>query len=266
MGDKSKNARMFTAFAVYTLQPQPDGTMEGPLNRRVFATFEGPTRAAKLALRDARKRGYGRKETLFLADGALRLWELQCRYFSKAKPCLDWFHASEYLWAAGTGAYGAKSAERTPWVKARLEEMMAGEIDSVLAALEAARAALGEDPPRGRDKKLMKALRYVRNHSTMMQSYSELDARDLTYGTGLIEGTIKHIGARLDGCGMRWSKEGSATMLALRCVQISDEWESFEERARQAHDSLTKLEVERVTRATRRTPHKAKKKAKNRAA
>ena len=36
-GDKSKNCRMATVYVVYTLKVHPDGTVEGPLNRQVFA-------------------------------------------------------------------------------------------------------------------------------------------------------------------------------------------------------------------------------------
>ena len=260
VGDKSKNARMFTAFAVYTLKQHPEGSVEGPINRRVFATFDGPRKAAKLALADAKKRGYGTKETLFLADGAPHLWQIWRRSFAKARPVLDWYHASEYLWSSGTALHGAKSAELRPWVTARLEELMRGDVNAVIDALVAARKTLAEAPKKRR-KKLKKAIRYVRNHREMMQAYGELNDRNLTYGTGVIEGTIKQLGSRLDAAGMRWCTEGSDAVLPLCCVLLSGEWSAFEEQVRRTHEAVNSPVIPRVTRATARTPHKSARKA-----
>lgn len=260
VGDKSKNARMFTAFVVYTVREHADGSVEGPINRRVFATFDGPRKAAKLALADAKKRGYGTKETLFLADGAPHLWKIWRRSFPKAKPCLDWYHASEYLWSAGTALHGAKSPELRPWVTARLDELMRGNVGAVIEALVAARKALAEAPKKRR-KKVKKAIKYVRNHRRMMQAYGELNDRNLTYGTGVIEGTIKGLGSRLDAAGTRWCTEGSDAMLPLCCVLLSDEWAAFEERVRRTHEAVNSPVIPRVTRAGPRTPHEAARKA-----
>ena len=41
-GDKAKNARMASIGAVHTLRRLEDGSVEGPINRRVFGTFNGP--------------------------------------------------------------------------------------------------------------------------------------------------------------------------------------------------------------------------------
>lgn len=258
VGDKSKNARVATIGVVYTLRRRPDGSVEGPLNRRVFGMFSSPTKLAKRVLADAKKRGYGQKETLFLADGAPHLWNLWRKYFPKAKPCLDWYHASEYLWSAATAAHGAKSPELRAWVEARLAELMRGDVDAVLTALKAARDAAkkaGKKP-----KKIKRALRYVRNHRAMMRHYGELDQRDLPCGTGMVEGTIKHIATRMDGS-RRWSNERSESILALRCVLLSDEWEAFAEAVRASHDAVTRAAIPRVTPGRRLTPHKSAKKA-----
>jgi hypothetical protein len=40
-GKKSKNAKMATVGVLYTLRRLPDGTLEGPCNKQVLATFEG---------------------------------------------------------------------------------------------------------------------------------------------------------------------------------------------------------------------------------
>ncbi len=262
IGDKSKNARMSSIGLVYTLRVLPDGSVEGPINRRVFGTFAGPRELAKILLHEAKKRGYGKKECIFLADGALNLWSMHKEFFPKATPCLDWYHLGEYLWTAGSAMYKPGTQELTAWVRSRQDELVAGKIDTVLAALEAVGAQVPTRGPgtKARREKVAKASRYVRNHREMMP-YGDLIERGLVYATGGVEGAIKHLGARLDGCGMRWSKERSEHVLALRCVLASNEWEGFAEAVIAAHEEEEDWAIPRITPAGRCTPHKAAKKA-----
>ena len=60
---------------------------------------------------------------------------------------------------------------------------------------------------------------------------------------------------------MRWSKERSEHVLALRCVLASDEWKGFTEAVAAIHEQRDDWVVERVTPAKAMTPHKAVRKA-----
>jgi hypothetical protein len=99
-GDKSKNAKVAFVGVIYTLRTLDDGC-EGPIHKRLCATFDSHEALFEWLAREAKKRGYGTKKTLFLADGADVIWSLQARYFPDAEPCLDWYHVVEKLWAAG---------------------------------------------------------------------------------------------------------------------------------------------------------------------
>jgi len=265
-GDKSKNARMATIGVVYTLRRLPDGVIEGPINRRVFGTFDGPRALFQTLKREAVKRGYGVKETLFLADGEARLWKLQKEFFDRATPCLDWYHLSEYLWSAGgTVPKAATKAGRKrleAWVAARKEELRSGRIDDVLGALADVRAKIGKSGPgtKARRKKVDSAITYIENHRDLMP-YADLLERDLVIGTGNIEGAAKYIGGRLDGSGMRWSKERSEHVLALRCVMASDEWNGFAAAVMTSHEARDDWPIERITPDRPMTPHKSARKA-----
>lgn len=262
LGDKSKNKRMASVGVVYTLRRLADGTVEGPINRRVFGTFDGPRKLARILLNEAKKRGYGKKETIFLADGASNLWSIQKEYFPDATPCLDWYHLSEYLWEAGSAVYEHGTQELRAWVRARQDELVAGEVDDVLAATRALTEQIGKSGPgtKTRREKVKKALRYIENHREMMP-YGDLIGRGLVCATGCVEGAIKHLGARLDGCGMRWSIERSEHVLALRCVLASREWDGFAAAVVAAHEEVEDWVVERITPQQRQTPHKAARKA-----
>jgi len=265
-GDKSKNARMATIGVVYTLRRTADGGVEGPINRRVFGTFKGARRLFEQLKREAVKRGYGQKETLFLADGESQLWRLQQDFFPLATPCLDWYHLCEYLWTAASAVYRATSktgkAERKAWVQARQDELRTSNVDDVLAALTELRDKIGRSGPgtKARRKNVDKAITYIDNHRDLMP-YQDLMARDLVIGTGNIEGAAKHIGGRLDGSGMRWSKERSEHVLALRCVLASHEWAGFARHVERTHEQREEWFIERITPAKPMTPHKAARKA-----
>jgi|APSaa5957512622_1039677.scaffolds.fasta_scaffold33853_1 hypothetical protein len=271
-GDKSKNARMATIGVVYTLCRQPDGSVEGPINRRVFGTFKGARRLFETLKREAVKRGYGERETIFLADGEKQLWKLQKEFFPKATPCLDWYHLSEYLWTAGGSVHRSKSKSKAArkaaakalklWVNARQDELRADNVDEVLATLRELRTQVALSGPgtKTRRENVDKAITYIENHRAFMP-YQTLSERGLVIGTGNIEGAAKHIGARLDGSGMRWSSERSEHVLALRCVLASDEWDGFAEAVARAHEQREDWTVERVTPNRPMTPHKAARKA-----
>lgn len=265
-GDKSKNARMATIGVVYTLHRNADGSVEGPINRRVFGTFKGARQLFKTLKEEAIKRGYGKKETFFLADGEAQLWNLQREFFPLATPCLDWFHLCEYLWKAGGAVHKsttkAGKAMLKAWVQARQDELRDARVDDVLAALAEIRMKIGQSGPgtKTQRKSVDSAITYIENHRDLMP-YKDLLARDLVIGTGSIEGAAKFIGSRLDGSGMRWSKERSEHVLALRCVMASDEWDGFAEAAARAHEQRDEWLIERVTPDRVMTPHNAARKA-----
>ena len=265
-GDKSKNARMAAIGVVYTLRRLPDGSVEGPINRRVFGTFKGTRRLFTTLAREAKKRGYGHKETIFLADGETQLWNLRGEFFPKARPCLDWFHLCEYLWKAGGAVHRSKTKagknELKRWVQDRKQELRSGQIDEVLTAVEKLYGQIGKSGPgtKSRRERVGRALTYIANHREFMP-YKELVEQGLVIGTGNIEGAAKYIGSRLDGSGMRWSKERAEHVLALRCVLASGEWKGFAKAAQQRHEACADPWVPRVTPSRPMTPHKAVKKA-----
>jgi len=248
-GDKTKNGRSAKVAVVYSLGRLPDGTMEGPINKRIFATFGARSTLVARVLKDATQRGFPEKRTIFLADGATTLWDIHRQHFSQATPCLDWFHLSEYLWAAGGAVHKEGSKALAAWVRARQGELRSGDVDSVIQALEAARKKIGASGPgtKGRRKRVHEALRYLRNHREMLP-YAKLLADGLDIGTGVMEGAVKHaVAARLDGSGMQWSPRRAESVLALRLVLVNGLWSDFEKHAIQRHEDSDAWVVPRIT-------------------
>lgn len=262
-GQRSKNARMATVAVIYTLRRLPDGTLEGPLNKRIIATFGPKRRLFELALREARQRGYGTKPTYFLADGDRALWKLQREFFPEATPCLDWYHACEYLWAAGTAAFAEGSRELAAWVHQRQGELLEGQLEAVLDALRAVQDGVGRSGPgtRGRRERVQAALTFLDNHRDQLQ-YHKLRGVDMDIATGAVEGAINYIiGRRLDGSMMRWSPARADHVLALRCVQYNGHWKRFAAAVEHAHAARGSPVIGRITPQHRQTPYDAVRKA-----
>lgn len=261
---KSKNARMAKVFVIYTLRRNRDGTLEGPINKRVIATFGSRHQAFTTALREAVKRGYGKKPTYFLADGSRAIWAMQQKFFPLATPCVDWYHVCEYLWLAGGTVFRtAGSPELATWVHARKHELLAGRVDAMLQAMEALRGQIGKSGPgtKGRRERLAKAIGYLKGHRDRLR-YRELARMDMDFATGAVEGAVNHVvGRRLDGSMMRWTMARAEHVLALRCVVVNGLWDHLAHAVAVDHVRCRDPVIPRITPARRQEPYDAVRKA-----
>ena len=144
-GKKSKNAKMAIVGVIYGLRRTPEG-LEGPLGKRLVATFESHEALFAWLEREARKRGYGTKQTVFWADGSEHIWRLKRKYFPDAEVCLDWYHVVEKLWTAGECLHGEGSQELKEWVERQVKRLRRSAVGSILSEL---RQLLADTPTTG---------------------------------------------------------------------------------------------------------------------
>jgi hypothetical protein len=235
-GKKSKNAKMAAVGAIYTLKREADGKLEGPLNKRVYATFESHRALFEWLRTEAQRRGYGTatfNKVLFLADGSEIIWDLKAEFFPDADAALDWFHIVEKLWDAGKAIcrHTRRQREALESLVGRFKRLLrSGKVSAVIDEL---RAALEATPATGPGNKyrrdvLARVLHHFVANEARMQ-YQRLRFEDLPISTGIIEGTVRHlVGMRLDGPGMRWSRDRAEAVLHLRCIMINGQWRAFE--------------------------------------
>ena len=227
-GQKSKNARGAVVGAIYTLRRTADG-WEGPINKRLYATFAGHAALFTWLKAEAVRRGYGRKKTLFLADGARTLWTLQQEHFPKAHVCLDWIHAVEKLWKAGACLYAEGSDALRAWVEGQKARLRTGDVVGALRLLRVARRGIAKTGPgnKGRRDRLTRVVKYfARNRHRM--NYRAFRRQGFEIGTGVAEGAVRNlVGLRLDGPGMRWGWERAEKVLHLRCILLNGQWDAF---------------------------------------
>ena len=227
-GTKSKNAKMAVVGVLYTLRRTPEG-MEGPINKRIYATFESHEELFIWLRREADKRGYGKKPMVFLADGSEHIWRLQEKYFPAAEPCLDWYHLLEYLWAAGKRLHRNRSRVEQ-WIAAQKKWLRSGKVQAVISELQRALKETPKTGPgnKGKREQLEVTLGYIEQHRARLR-YRELRERDLDIGSGAVEGAVRNlVRMRLDGPGMRWGRLRSEYILHLRCIYLNRQGAAFE--------------------------------------
>jgi hypothetical protein len=252
-GQKSKNAKVAVVGVLYSLRRSPGG-MEGPINKRIYATFQSHEALFVWLRQEADKRGYPRRQTVFLADGSEHIWRLQQKYFPDAETCVDWFHVVEKLWSAGECLYAEGSQELRAWVGRQVERLRRGTTQAVLRELREQLAGIALTGPgnKGRRERLRQTIAYYETHQMRMR-YADLRRRDLDIGTGAVEGAVRNlVGMRLDGPGMRWSRQRSERVLHLRCILLNGQWRDF------AQHLATRPDFTLAARPEPTLPHDAK--------
>jgi hypothetical protein len=232
-GKKSKNANMAVVGVLFTLCRDDEGMLDGPFNKRVYATFSSHRKLFEWLYLEAVKRGYGTdkfKRVLFLADGAKTLWKLQQEFFPDAEVCLDWYHVAEKLWAVAKCIHRNKQHQdkRASWVKKQQGRLRKGSFDAVMTELQAALDGTARTGPGNKYRRevLAKTIKHFDENRKRMR-YQRLRRLDLDIATGVAEGAVRHlVGIRFDGPGMRWG-DRRERLLHLRCVLINGQWDDF---------------------------------------
>jgi len=151
------------------------------------------------------------REVVILGDGAHWIWTLAADYFGVRTEIVDFYHASEHLWAIANAQYGQGSAKAKEWAEARVTELYEKGAKPVLAALSSVRPSTKEAT-----KVLRRERGYFRNNAYRM-AYPQFREQGLPIGSGAIESAAKHlVQLRMKRPGVRWSDAGAQGVLAVR--------------------------------------------------
>ena len=151
-----------------------------------------------------------------LGDGAAWIWVLAQEHFPGAVHIVDWFHASERIWALGRALWGAETAETATWVDQQLTRLAQGQAATL--AIEWALLPARGDAATVRDEQVT----YFTNQAGRM-AYDQYRAAGWDIGSGMVESACKHlIAAREKGAGMRWSEAGAHTVAAVRVLLANE--------------------------------------------
>jgi hypothetical protein len=166
-----------------------------------------------------------RKPVVCVMDGERALWEVKESWVPDAVGVLDLFHATERLWAAAHVFHPRESREARWFVDQRLRMLLEGQVGYVIGGL---RQMLTKRRLSAADRKtLSAAVGYYENNRQHMK-YDEYLAAGYPIGSGVAEGTCRHlVKDRMERTGMRWRRTSAQAMLHLRAIYLNGDWDAF---------------------------------------
>jgi hypothetical protein len=175
-------------------------------------------------------------EVLVIADGSANNWTFLGQLGADFE-VVDYFHTSEHIHRHLSQANGASTLE----TQAKFAEMKRALLEDkkgaqhVFRALERMRKDAGTAARSSLKTEGKRQPLYFERHKHRM-NYAELRARNLPIGSGVTEGTCRHIVVdRLRRSGMRWSERGGQAVLTLRALVVSGDFPIAWERLRAAN-------------------------------
>jgi len=166
---------------------------------------------------EAQRGGLGRaRQVLAVGDGAPWIWKVVGDRWAGAQQLLDFYHASQHLWALGQALHPKDEAARRDWVEVRRHRLRHGQEVAVLAeiaALPRRRGPLGQIIRREQN--------YFAGHAGRM-NYHQLARRGWPIGSGAVESGCRTRQCRRKRPGQFWTQAGLRHLDALEEARNND--------------------------------------------
>jgi len=221
---KTREAKLGCVFTQTTLDQQGQ-----PLRDENSTSYVGAIETAEaFGLRiyaEAARRGLEHAQrVIVLGDGAPWIWRIADEHFPGAIQIVDLYHARQHLTELAKLVMGATGKA---WAEARCRELDAGKVEALLGVLM--RLKPSQSDLQGA---VDKAIHYFQINADRMR-YAQFRRQGLFVGSGVVEAGCKTIaGQRLKQSGMHWTVPGANAIIALRCLDLSNQWEDFWESRR----------------------------------
>jgi hypothetical protein len=215
---------LFSSESVPLVRPRPAA-------KRVWASLEkSPLEVTECVFDEALRRDpKNQKQWVFLVDGdlkQLRRVRLEARKRNiNLTMIMDIIHVIEYLWKAARVFHDETSPEAEEWVTKRLLAILQGKAGHTAAGIR--RSATLKKLSRTIRQPIDVCANYLLKNSKYLKYHIYLKA-GLPIATGIIEGACRHlIKDRMDVTGARWSLRGAESVVKLRSLRASGDFESY---------------------------------------
>jgi len=162
-----------------------------------------------------------------LIDGAKSLvnaFKDEFKNISNTIMILDIIHVIEYIWLIAHLKHKEGSKESRAYVYEKLLMILKGNVCVYIKELE---EEFHHKLKKCQQKVYQKVITYFENHQMYMQ-YDGYLSKGYPIGTGVIESACSHVvKQRTEITGARWGINGAETILKLRSVKQSNEWDDY---------------------------------------
>jgi hypothetical protein len=159
-------------------------------------------------------------QIVFISDGAIWLENLRRKLFPCSIGIVDLYHARQHLHKLVESLRFHRKRKQIAFYEKCAQLLDFGDIDQLVALISQKITASNKGL-------IEKQLEYFIGNKDKMR-YGLFRAVGLSVGSGVIEAACKTIVEnRLNGSGMRWSKENAANVIALRCAICSGDYDAI---------------------------------------
>jgi hypothetical protein len=192
----------------------------GILSDKVVVSGQGePMELGRRLHQAACEHGLGRaQQKLVVSDGAPWIWNVAQDRWRGAVEVLDFYHASQHVWALGEAVHGTREAARD-WVEQRLHQLRHGRHATalrIIAGLKAGRGQAGEIIRREQN--------YFAGHAARL-NYRVVADRGWPIGSGPVESACLQRQGRFKRSGQSWTPPGLRHLCALIEARQNGHWD-----------------------------------------
>ena len=150
------------------------------------------------------------RDVAVVADGAEWIWQETGKHFPKSVQVVDFYHATQHLWALAVARFGEGAPAGAAWMGVQKERLLGDQIAQVITDVGAWPAQ------KACDQELQRRLvSYLSRHQERMH-YQSFRKAGYHIGSGVAESGCKNVvQQRMKGAGMRWSRTGAEAQLQL---------------------------------------------------
>jgi ssDNA-binding Zn-finger/Zn-ribbon topoisomerase 1 len=199
---------------------ESDGGRARILSRGTVMTRGGVEALRQQLFAEAQRHGLAQADkVLVIADGALWIWNLAGDRFGQAQQRLDYYHASQHLWAVAHALHPEEEAAARAWIKPLLQKLKQGRAASLLNDLQALAQRL-----RHKKRRAVEAeLNYLESHRERMD-YGAARRAGEPQGSGAMESTCRQYQCRFKRPGQFWSCVGDEGLMCLETFWRNHRW------------------------------------------
>jgi hypothetical protein len=158
-------------------------------------------------------------EVLVVADGAMWIWNLVADRFAGATQRLDFYHASQHLWAVAHALHPEDARAAHQWIEPLLKKFKAGRSVKVIAELKVIIKRLRTK----RRATVQSELEYFQSHRARLD-YHIAKKHGQPLGSGAIESTCRQYQCRFKRPGQFWTRSGDEALMCLETFWRNGRW------------------------------------------
>ena len=190
------------------------------LSRGTVMTRGGVGELREQLFAEAQRQGLAQADkVLVIADGALWIWNLTQDRFGQAQQRLDYYHASQHLWAVAHALHPQDEAAARLWIQPLIQKLKQGRAVSLLQDLHTLAKRL-----RSKKRQAVEGeLNYLESHRQRMD-YAAARRAGEPQGSGAMESTCRQYQCRFKRPGQFWSCAGDEGLMCLETFWRNHRW------------------------------------------